>query len=309
MEGGVCCEETGGAGMFKFIRMVLTVGFFSVFLVSAAFAQTAEQMRDPNFVGPIPYMGPRIEINVAARQLNVYNEDGVNSNWVMSYPIAVGSPAHPTPLGERKMAEIIWNPIWYPPDSDWAKDAVITPPGPGNPLGPVKMDLGAAILIHGTNKPNSIGKAASHGCMRMRSEDAKALAWYLQQQVTELGTPEEMSKYQKFNRRSFFVKIAQPIPVNIVYKPFEIRDQQLFVYQDVYGYYKNKEKFLANLTEVMQANGYDLSQYNLDYVQTQRSLAKAKDLVLSFHDFALPGLVGSEQAKNELHAKPNGMVQ
>lgn len=304
--------------MEKIIRAVLTVSFICAFFVSTAFAQSATEMQDPNFVGPIPYMGPRIEINVAARQLNVYNENGVSSDWVMSYPIAVGSTAHPTPLGERKMADIIWNPIWYPPDSDWAKDAVITPPGPGNPLGPVKMDLGGAILIHGTNKPKSIGKAASHGCMRMRSEDAKALAWYLQQQVTNLGTEEEMAKYSKFSRRSFFVKIATPIPVNIVYKPFEIKDHQLYVYEDVYGYYKNKEKLLANLAEVMQANGYDLAQYNLEYVQQQRQLVKAKDMVLSLHDFALQGLVGSEQAKNEVEppataasvlAVPNGMVQ
>ena len=225
--------------MLTLIRRVLTISLIYSFFISVAGAQSVADLQNPDFVGPKPYMGPRIEINVAARQLNVYNEDGVTSNWVMSYPIAVGSTAHPTPLGERKMSDIIWNPIWYPPDSDWAKDAKITPPGPGNPLGPVKMDLGGAILIHGTNKPNSIGKAASHGCMRMKSEDARSLAWYLQQQATEFRAEEEMSKYAKFNRRSFFVKIPTPIPVSVVYKPFEIKDHQLHVYQDVYGFYKN----------------------------------------------------------------------
>jgi lipoprotein-anchoring transpeptidase ErfK/SrfK len=49
-------------------------------------------------------------------------------------------------------------------------------PGPGNPVGTRWMGLSAAGYgIHGTNAPGSIGKAASHGCIRMRNRDVEEL--------------------------------------------------------------------------------------------------------------------------------------
>ena len=45
-------------------------------------------------------------------------------------------------------------------------------PGPGNPVGTRWMGLSKhGYGIHGTNEPNSIGKAASHGCIRMAKAD------------------------------------------------------------------------------------------------------------------------------------------
>jgi hypothetical protein len=50
------------------------------------------------------------------------------------------------------------------------------PPGPDNPLGAYAMHLGwKSYLIHGTNKPDSIGRAVSHGCMRMYPEDVEKM--------------------------------------------------------------------------------------------------------------------------------------
>ena len=53
-------------------------------------------------------------------------------------------------------------------------------------LGPVKLDMGDGYLIHGTHYYNkeSIGQAASHGCVRMHNEDVERLA-----QMVEPGTP------------------------------------------------------------------------------------------------------------------------
>jgi len=49
-------------------------------------------------------------------------------------------------------------------------------PGPANPLGTRWMGLGyKGYGIHGTNMPLSIGKAASHGCIRMRNRDVEDL--------------------------------------------------------------------------------------------------------------------------------------
>lgn len=182
-------------------------------------------------VAPIdPALAPHIIVNVAARRLYFYDHGKV----VKSYPVAVGSTAFRTPLGNREMSQIIWNPWWLPPDSGWAKGASPTPPGPNNPLGPVKMDLGSAILFHGTNKPKSIGTAASHGCMRMNSNDAKEFARFIQENYTAQNDPALFEQYEKSRGRSFYVKLENPIPVNIVYEIAEVRDGRLNVFKDVY---------------------------------------------------------------------------
>ena len=44
--------------------------------------------------------------------------------------------------------------------------------GPENPLGARAMYLGSSLYrIHGTNEPETIGRAVSSGCIRMRNED------------------------------------------------------------------------------------------------------------------------------------------
>ena len=85
------------------------------------------------------------------------------------YPIAVGKPSTPSPVGTFQIANRVVNPTWFGP-----KGAV--PPGKANPLGTRWMGIGyKGYGIHGTNAPKSIGKAASHGCIRMRTKDAEEL--------------------------------------------------------------------------------------------------------------------------------------
>ncbi len=85
------------------------------------------------------------------------------------YPIAVGKASTPSPVGTFHIANRVVNPTWFGP-----KGAV--PPGKANPLGTRWMGIGyKGYGIHGTNAPKSIGKAASHGCIRMQTKDAEAL--------------------------------------------------------------------------------------------------------------------------------------
>lgn len=238
--------------------------------------------RNPEFVGPIPYIGPRIEINVAARELFLYQDDGEAWTLVKTYPIAVGSPIYRTPIGERRMDEITWNPAWYPPKSKWAEEAEITPPGPYNPLGRVKMNLGKSILIHGTNKPWSIGRAASHGCMRMKNEDALDLARYIQVAMTAEGTEENFNKYERRMYRSFKVKLDQEVPVNIVYETVALKEDKLYIYKDIY---RKAGNTLENVISLLEMHGYDLADYDLDAIQ--KIVAKSKkDVELSLYEFS-----------------------
>jgi hypothetical protein len=109
------------------------------------------------------------------------------------YPVAIGNPSYPTPPGRYFVTDMIYNPPWYPPDSPWAKDAKITPPGPDNPLGTRWIGLSANILgIHGTPAAWSIGTAASHGCIRMYISDVEELF-----EMVDPGVPVKI-----FQRRS-----------------------------------------------------------------------------------------------------------
>jgi lipoprotein-anchoring transpeptidase ErfK/SrfK len=101
------------------------------------------------------------------------------------FGVATGQSRYPTPLGKWEIIVKWRNPWWYPPASDWAKDAEPIPPGPGNPLGTRWMGLSApAVGIHGTPDPASIGYSVSHGCIRMRIPEVE---WLFTQ--VEVGTP------------------------------------------------------------------------------------------------------------------------
>ncbi len=85
-----------------------------------------------------------------------------------TFRVATGQSSYPTPLGRFEVVTKQRNPWWYPPDSEWAKDAQPIPPGPGNPLGTRWLGLSAPLIgIHGTPDAASIGYSASHGCVRM----------------------------------------------------------------------------------------------------------------------------------------------
>lgn len=89
------------------------------------------------------------------------------------YPISIGRKGMETPEGEFRVAHKIKNPTWY-----WMNE-VIPPDSPKNLLGTRWLGLNIKGLgIHGTRYPESIGEAASHGCIRMFNHDVEELfAW------------------------------------------------------------------------------------------------------------------------------------
>ncbi|MBI2092306.1 MAG: L,D-transpeptidase [Deltaproteobacteria bacterium] len=173
----------------------------------------------------------RIIINIPETKLYLYENEAV----VMTLPVAVGQAIYKTPVGHDELRELIWNPWWYPPKSEWAKDEKITPPGPKNPLGPVKMVLGDEIRLHGTTKDSSIGRAASHGCVRLHSEDAVTLAWYLQSHLTGKSDSSYLEKYKKAGSSTFHVKLDRPVSVDLIYNIVAFNEDELTVYPDFYN--------------------------------------------------------------------------
>jgi lipoprotein-anchoring transpeptidase ErfK/SrfK len=114
----------------------------------------------------------RIVVDLSELTLRFYRA----GRLVATYRVAAGQPAYPTPTGTYAVVRLIENPTWYPPNSDWAKDAEPIPPGVTNPLGTRWIGTTApGVGIHGTPDDASIGTYASHGCIRMHIPDVEAL--------------------------------------------------------------------------------------------------------------------------------------
>ncbi|MEJ7568275.1 MAG: L,D-transpeptidase [Gaiellaceae bacterium] len=126
-------------------------------------------------------IGDVIVIRRGLNKLSLY--DGMTLR--RSFGVATGQSRYPTPLGNFQIVVKWRNPWWYPPSSDWAKDAKPIPPGPGNPLGTRWLGISSpAVGIHGTPDAASIGYSASHGCIRMLIPEVE---WLFEQ--VETGTP------------------------------------------------------------------------------------------------------------------------
>lgn len=93
-------------------------------------------------------------------------EDG---KVVKIYRVAVGKASTPSPVGTFTIMRRVANPVYQ-------HDGKVIQPGPGNPVGNRWMGLNVrGYGIHGTNVPSSVGKAASHGCIRLGKADIEDL--------------------------------------------------------------------------------------------------------------------------------------
>jgi lipoprotein-anchoring transpeptidase ErfK/SrfK len=139
--------------------------------------ETQAQAKPQATPAPAPKPQPpdlSLEVNIAQRQVHVHKGGQV----IASHPVAVGSDEWPTPTGEWTIGQVIFNPRWTPPkDESWAKDEKVAEPGaPDNPLGVVQLVYNPPNSIHGTNEPSSLGKAVSHGSIRVANEVGVELA-------------------------------------------------------------------------------------------------------------------------------------
>jgi len=103
----------------------------------------------------------QVVVSVPDRKLVVMENGAV----LKVFPVAVGADVSPSPNGEFEIVSRLTDPTYY-------HSGVVIPAGTDNPLGPRWVGLNKkGYGIHGTNMPGSIGKAASHGCIRMRNRD------------------------------------------------------------------------------------------------------------------------------------------
>lgn len=167
----------------------------------------------PEPAPPPPPPDLRLEVDVSARELYVYRND----ERIATHPVAVGTSEWPTRTGEWTINQVVWNPRWVPPQEEWAKDEEEVEPGdPENPLGRAQLVYDAPRSIHGTNEPESLGKAASHGSIRVSNDVAVELA----RRVMEsggAGRDEDFYRRVRENRSERVdVGIPNAVPIRVV---------------------------------------------------------------------------------------------
>lgn len=121
----------------------------------------------------------RLVLKLKERRVYVFQGD----KKVASYPVAIGKKGWETPTGQFQVIQMVEHPVWQNP---W--NGTIIPAGPNSPLGERWIgfwtDGKNYIGFHGTAGEHLIGQAVSHGCVRMRNKDVKALYQYI-----KMGTP------------------------------------------------------------------------------------------------------------------------
>jgi lipoprotein-anchoring transpeptidase ErfK/SrfK len=129
----------------------------------------------------------KIEVDKSEGILRALDKDG---SMIVFYPATVGSKEKPAPSGTHQVEAIAENPTYtYNPDYNFSgvktdKKFEIKA-GPNNPVGTVWIDLSVESYgIHGTPDPATVGKTASHGCVRLTNWDVEQLS-----KMVAKGTP------------------------------------------------------------------------------------------------------------------------
>lgn len=221
--------------------------------LEAAAANNTEPMmlKGPNAVPP----DTRIVVNIPAFRMDVFSK-GV---LIKSYKVGIGYPQFPLPQGMRQAQVIIFNPTWTPPDEPWVASMKGVAAGESvaagsklNPLGPIKIPIGAPSLIHGGKPLAKIGTFASHGCVGMTNSQVRDFARVLTKASETALSDETIAAYLGRRTRTQVVKLNQMVPVELRYETIVVEDGKLHIYRDVYDQGTNTEE---TLRAVLEANG------------------------------------------------------
>jgi L,D-transpeptidase ErfK/SrfK len=132
--------------------------------------------------------GTVITIDVSTNRAYLFKD----AQLIRSSPAATGSDKvlrkgrrvwwFRTPRGRHQVVRKVVDPVWHKPDWAFVEEGKPIPPADSplrdekGTMGKYALDLGERVMIHGTNDPKSIGRAVSHGCIRLPN-DMLSLLW------------------------------------------------------------------------------------------------------------------------------------
>jgi len=124
-----------------------------------------------------------VKIDIKTNMLGVFE----NEKLIAAYPVTIGSAHTASPIGDWKVRGIAKLPRFrydkkMLEHGERSGNFYMLPPGPRNPVGVMWIALNKkGIGIHGTDDPGSIGRAVSHGCIRLSNWDVVRLATKIKQ--------------------------------------------------------------------------------------------------------------------------------
>lgn len=212
----------------------------------------------------------KLTLNVPSFRLTLWQ----NGREVKSYFIGVGMKDYPIYIGEREAREVIWNPPWIPPSSDWVKGHKGVRPGeiikasdPRNPLGKVKIPLGDGYLIHQAKGLGDLGNLVSHGCVRMLRADLYDLAEKIVA-ARSLPVTRKQIAAAKAGTKQLTAALDEPLPFDINYDTLVVEGGVLYIYPDVYD---RRTNTAARLRDELRASGVNDSA--LDDAELEKLLS------------------------------------
>ena len=212
----------------------------------------------------------KFSVNVPAFKLTLWQ----NGKEIKNYPIGVGMKDFPIFVGLKNFNNVIGNPVWDAPMSEWVTASLrgksIKPTDPRNPLGKIKIPLGHGYLIHQAKGKRDLGSLVSHGCIRMMLKDLYDLNDKIISARSLEVLPKDIVKARR-TKKTLYVEIDEKIPIEITYDTIVAEAGVLRIFPDVYSYKKNTVK---NLRKELQENGIDSE--NISDESLEKMIAKAK---------------------------------
>jgi len=152
-------KRAGGKVEAGWFWIASVVGVLILTIAVPSFSQSTEKADE----------GPRARRVVLVSIVDCRLAVMENGKVLAYFPVAVGAAVSPSPTGEFEIVNRVANPAYY-------HEGVVMAASANSPVGTRWIGLNLkGYGIHGTNAPRSIGRAASHGCIRLKNRDVERL--------------------------------------------------------------------------------------------------------------------------------------
>lgn len=150
---------------------------------------------------------PGIRFEIDRETYRVHVIDLASGDEGPEIPVAIGSPAHPSPTGEFRIWQVVHDPAWNPGRTAKSLGARRVAPGPDGPLGIAKIPIQGEYALHGGANWLTVGKPLTLGCLRATDESIRALIEWLERRGALAAKPVSGrgEKPQAFKRPARFV--------------------------------------------------------------------------------------------------------
>ncbi|HTU10963.1 MAG TPA: L,D-transpeptidase [Allosphingosinicella sp.] len=159
------------------------------------------------------YEGLRFVVDISDRKVRLLQGD----RQIAEHDVAVGSQRWPTPTGSWNIHRVDLNPDWNPPqDESWSEDREPKAPGEaGNPMGRARLVYRMPNTIHGTEDRASLGKAVSHGSIRVGNDVVLRLAEILLRAGGAWEGPDWFRAMTENRTRMMQIQLPYPVPIEV----------------------------------------------------------------------------------------------